>query len=100
MITANTMVTALAAATGMLLVSSPNTNQHKVPNAKSEYINKEMPVVSFVRMVFNACGRKEIVVKNAAIKPITVIIIYDRKINKYSHSSSNRSIGKVTKSYL
>jgi hypothetical protein len=73
-ITVNTMVTALAAATGMLLESNPNTNQAKVPNAKSEYINNEMPDVSFVRMVFNACGRKEIVVKKAAIKPIIVII--------------------------
>jgi 5'(3')-deoxyribonucleotidase len=79
MTTANTMVTALAAATGMLLVSSPNTNQHKVPNAKSEYINNEIPDVSFVRMVFNACGRKEIVVKNAAIKPIIVIIFIIEK---------------------
>jgi 5'(3')-deoxyribonucleotidase len=75
MTTAKSMVTALAAATGILLVSRPNTNQHKVPNAKSEYINNDMPEVSFVRMVFNACGRKEIVVKNAAIKPIMVIII-------------------------
>jgi hypothetical protein len=73
-ITANSMVTALATATGILLLSIPNTSQQKVPNAKREYINNDMPEVSFVRMVFNACGRKEIVVKNAAVKPITVTV--------------------------
>ena len=72
MITANTNVTALATITGILLLKSPNKNQPSVPSAKSEYINKDMPAVFFVRMVFKACGRKEAVVKKAATKPMIV----------------------------
>ena len=34
---------------------------------------KEMDDVSFVRMVFNACGKKEVEVETAAIKPVTEI---------------------------
>lgn len=67
------MVTALATTTGILLVSKPKSNHPTVPNAKREYINSEMPEVSFVRMVFIACGRNDTVVKKAAAKPITVI---------------------------
>ena len=33
-------------------------------------MDKEMAVVSLVRMVFKACGRKEVEVKIAAIKPM------------------------------
>ena len=73
MMTAKTSVTAFAIITGILLLNSPNKNQASVPDAKSEYINKEMPAVFFVRMVFKACGRKEAVVKKAATKPIAVI---------------------------
>lgn len=73
MMTAKTSVTAFAIITGILLLNTPNKNQASVPDAKSEYINKEMPAVFFVRMVFKACGRKEAVVKKAATKPITVI---------------------------
>jgi hypothetical protein len=36
-------------------------------------MDKEMEVVSFVRIVFNACGKKEDEVKTAAIKPVTDI---------------------------
>lgn len=68
------MVTAFATTTGILLLSKPNNNHATVPNAKREYINNEIPDVSFVRMVFKACGRNDTVVKNAAIKPIIVII--------------------------
>lgn len=73
MITANTSVTALAIITGILLLNSPNKNQASVPDAKSEYINKDIPAVFFVRIVFKACGRKETVVKKAATKPKAVI---------------------------
>jgi hypothetical protein len=79
MITANTNVTALATKMGILLLKSPNNNQPKVPNAKREYINNEMPAVFFVRMVFMACGRKDAVVKKAAAKPkIVMVFIYGR----------------------
>jgi hypothetical protein len=37
------------------------------------YIDNEMEDVSLVRMVFNACGKKEVEVKTAASKPITGI---------------------------
>ena len=46
-----------------------------VPNVNSEYIDKEIPFVSFVLIVCNACGRKEAVVQNAAIKPIIVVVL-------------------------
>lgn len=72
MMTANTRVTALATITGILLLNSPNKNQANVPDAKSEYINKEIPAVFFVRMVFKACGKNEPVVKKAATKPMMV----------------------------
>ena len=79
MITANTSVMALATTMGILLLSNPNNSHPKVPNAKSEYINNDIPAVFFVRMVFTACGRKEAVVKKAAAKPTTVIMfIYER----------------------
>ena len=99
MITANTMVTALATATGILLLSKPNTSQQKVPGAKREYINNDMPDVSFVRIVFNACGRKDMVVKERCYKTYNCDHIHNRKINKYSHYSSNRNERKVTKCY-
>lgn len=66
-------VTALATVTGILLVSRPNDNQSKVPTVNSQYIDKEMPEVSLVRMVLTACGIKEAVVQMAAAKPIMVI---------------------------
>ncbi len=36
-------------------------------------MDNEMEDVSLVRMVFNACGKKEVEVKTAAHKPITDI---------------------------
>lgn len=36
-------------------------------------MDREMDVVSLVRMVFNACGKKEVEVKTAAVKPIIEI---------------------------
>jgi hypothetical protein len=37
------------------------------------YINKEIAEVSFDRIVLNACGTKEAVVKKAATKPVISI---------------------------
>lgn len=59
--------------TGILLVNIPNKSHSKVPAAKSVYIDNEMLLVSFVRMVLIACGKKEVVVKAAAKKPVSVI---------------------------
>jgi len=73
MMQAKSSVTALAIITGILLLKSPNRNQSRVPNAKREYINREMPLVSFVRMVLIACGKKDAVVNMAAAKPKIVI---------------------------
>ena len=73
MIAANISVTAFAINTGILLLNIPKRNQSKVPVAKREYINKDMPLVSFVRMVLIACGRKDTVVNTAAAKPKSVI---------------------------
>ena len=56
-----------------MLVNNPYRNQSSVPKAKREYIESEMPVVFFVWIVFIACGKKEIVVQNAAPNPIKVI---------------------------
>ena len=60
--------------TGTLLLNNPNKNHKKVPDVKSEYINKEIPDVSLVRIVLIACGKKDVVVNIAAAKPINVII--------------------------
>ena len=70
---ANARVIALAITIGVLLVKMPKTNHNNVPMAKSKYIDKEMPLVSLVRMVLIACGRKDVVVQKAAINPSTVI---------------------------
>jgi hypothetical protein len=71
---ANTSVTAFAIITGILLLNIPKRNHSKVPDAKSEYINNDIPPVSFVRMVLMACGRKDAVVSTAAAKPKMVIV--------------------------
>ena len=73
MIIAKSSVTALATTIGILLLNRPKRNHSKVPVAKREYINNEMPVVSFVRIVLIACGRKDAVVRAAAAKPKIVI---------------------------
>ena len=73
-INANTKVTAFAIRTGILLLNNPNKNHNKVPNVKSEYINNEIPEVSFVRIVLIACGKKDVVVNMAAANPTNVIL--------------------------
>jgi hypothetical protein len=40
-----------------------------------------MEVVSLVRMVFNACGKKEVEVKTAAIKPVAEIQFIRLELN-------------------
>jgi len=66
-------VTALAAIIGILLEKMPNNNHNNVPNAKSEYMKKDIPEVFFVCIVFMACGKNEIVVQVAANKPSIVM---------------------------
>ncbi len=93
MITENINVTELAAMIGILPENKPNKSHNKVPKAKSEYISREIPEVSFVLMVFIACGRKEMVVQMAAAKPkiVTVFKIifyyffYSVKVNYKAH---------------
>jgi len=51
----------------------PNNNHNNVPNAKSEYMKKDIPEVFFVCIVFMACGKNEIVVQVAANKPSIVM---------------------------
>jgi hypothetical protein len=70
MVAANKNVMALAAATGALGAKMPYINHKKVPTVNTTYIDKDIPEVSFVRMVLTACGKKETVVLKAAIKPI------------------------------
>ncbi len=53
----------------------PNINHNTVPKVNSEYIDKEMPLVSFVLIVCNACGKKESVVQKAAINPMMVVVL-------------------------
>lgn len=64
---ANSMVIALAIATGKSLDNTPYVNHKNVPNVKKPYISKDIPEVSLVRMVLIACGKKETVVPKAAI---------------------------------
>ena len=71
--TAKTKVTALASVTGKLSLKMPNSSHNKVPVANREYMDNEIPFVSFVRMVLMACGRKEMVVQQAATKPTSVV---------------------------
>jgi hypothetical protein len=73
MMDAKTSVTALAMVTGILPVSKPKVSHSNVPTVNSQYMDREMPEVSLVRMVFIACGIKEAVVQIAAAKPISVI---------------------------
>ncbi len=75
MIAANTIVTALAIVTGKLPLNKPYISHKSVPVVKSAYIDKEIPDVSFVWMVFTACGKNETVVQKAANSPIIVMYI-------------------------
>lgn len=73
MITAKTKVIAFATITGMFAVNNPYKSHNKVPVVNKEYIDKEIPEVSFVLIVCKACGKKDMVVQNAAANPNAVI---------------------------
>jgi hypothetical protein len=73
MIIAKISVTPLAIDTGILLLKIPYRSHSKVPKVKRPYIDSEIPEVSFVLMVFTACGIKDNVVQNAAARPRMVI---------------------------
>ena len=57
----------------MLLLKRPYRNHIRVPKVNSAYIDSEMLVVSFVRIVLRAWGKKEKVVQAAARRPIMVV---------------------------
>lgn len=73
-----TNVTALAATIGMLWVNKPNKSHNSVPKAKREYMNKDIPEVSFVCIVLMAWGKKEIVVQTAAASPNSIAKFIDQ----------------------
>jgi hypothetical protein len=49
-------------------------NHRSTPQQKSENIPVEMSFVDFVKTTLISCGRREIVVSNAASKPRIVIM--------------------------
>jgi hypothetical protein len=51
----------------------PKSIHRKVPVVNNIYMYRDMPEVSFVRMVLIACGKKEAVVQKAPAKPMIVI---------------------------
>jgi hypothetical protein len=73
MVSANINVMAFAKATGKLGVMIPYINHMNVPKVNTAYMDKDIPEVSLVRMVFIACGKKEMVVLKAATKPMISI---------------------------
>lgn len=73
MITARTKVIAFATITGIFVVNNPYKSHNNVPVVNKEYIDKEIPEVSFVLIVCKACGKKDIVVQKAATNPSVVI---------------------------
>jgi hypothetical protein len=84
-IEASIRVNPLATQTGKLLVARPYINHRSVPKVNRMYMDSEMEDVSLVRMVFNACGKKDEEVKIAASKPVTGIqFISIEFIGKYS----------------
>ena len=64
---------ALATVTGLLFEKMPKVSHSTLPAENKIYIESEIPEVSFVLIVFIACGRKETVVQNAARKPVADI---------------------------
>ena len=63
----------LAIIMGKLILNNPYKNQSNVPNVKRAYIESDMLEVSFVWIVFTACGKNENVVQPAAINPSNVM---------------------------
>ena len=63
----------MAIITGILSLKMPKIIHNSVPAVNNKYMYRDMPEVSFVRMVLIACGKKEVVVQKAAAKPMIVI---------------------------
>ena len=59
---------------GRLLIMSPYASHIATPMENRKYIANEISWVRLVLSVFNAWGRKETVVKKAAIDPINSLI--------------------------
>ena len=57
---------------GKSLIKNPYVSHNKTPVIKIIYIPKEISFVCLVLIVFIVCGKKETVVKAAAISPTTV----------------------------
>jgi hypothetical protein len=73
MMEANISVIPLARLTGIFEEKIPYRSHIRVPNAKREYIARDIPEVSFVLIVLMACGMNEAVVHAAATSPIIVV---------------------------
>ena len=86
MMAAKIKVTKLASITGKLLVAMPYTSHIKVPKVNRVYMVPEMAEVSFVFTIFKACGKKDIVVQQAAINPDMGIQFIRVKIKRDMHS--------------
>jgi hypothetical protein len=74
MIPAKTRVIPLAATIGISRPNSPYTSHRNVPAVKTAYIDKDIPVVFFVLIVFKAWGIKDAVVRQAAARPKSVVM--------------------------
>jgi hypothetical protein len=66
-------VTAFAQARGTSFSKRPYSSHRRVPMVKTVYMDKDIPLVIFVLIVFMACGMNEMVVKHAAIRPKRVV---------------------------
>lgn len=67
-------MTILAARTGIFPLNAPNKSHKKVPIVNTRYIFSDIPDVSFVLIVLIACGKKEVLVQNAAARPSNVML--------------------------
>ncbi len=63
----------LASINGISCLYMPYTSQQTVPVNMRVYMGRDRSVVDFVRMVLMTCGKKAVVVKMAADKPISSI---------------------------
>jgi hypothetical protein len=79
-ISANIRVMPLAIDIDNCFVKMPYMSHKDTPMVNIRYMLKEIPEVFLVLITLIACGKKERVVKAAAIKPIDVIIVTLLKI--------------------
>lgn len=87
-ITAKIKVTKLARSNGKSFVKIPYNSQQKTPTVNIRYITREIDFVSFSLMVFNAWGKKEKVVRKAAMYPkyspiINILLFFDLNFSNY-----------------